>query len=98
MVYVGFDKATLFFFCRVVLGIAGVGSDGVVVIIAPFCEMVCELETRGISGGVFEVDDDKLFVSIGWEEEGRFAGRFEAQDVAVLCLDSVSSCISHSGQ
>lgn len=71
-------------------------GDRVMIIIAPFCEVVCELETRGVCGGVFEVDNDKLFVGVGWVEKGGFAGWFEAEDIAVLCLSSVSSHISHS--
>lgn len=78
--------------------VAGIWGDRIMIVVAPFCEVVCELETRGICGGIFEVDDDKLFVGISWEEEGRFAGWFEAEDIAILCLGSVSSYISHSGQ
>lgn len=86
MVDIGFYEAALFFFRRVVVCITGVRRNGVMIIIAPFCEVICELETRGVGGGVFEVDDDELFVGVSWEEKGRFAGRFEAEDIAVLCL------------
>jgi hypothetical protein len=96
VVNIGFDEASLFFFSGVVIGITGVRGDRVVVIIAPFCEMVCELETRCVGGGVFKVDDNKLFVGVGWVEEGRFDRRFEAEDIAVLCLDSFSSRIHRS--
>lgn len=66
MVDVGFDEAALFFFGGVVLGVAGVGSNRVVVVVAPFCEVICEFEAAGVGGGVFEVDDDELFVGVGW--------------------------------
>jgi hypothetical protein len=64
-----------------------------VIVVAPFREMVCELKTWRIGRSVFEVDDYELFVGIGWQEEGRFARWFETEDIAVLCLDSVSSFI-----
>ena len=46
------------------------------IVVAPFCEMVCELETWSIGGSVFEVDDYELLVGVGWQEEGRFARWF----------------------
>jgi hypothetical protein len=81
----------LFFFGGVVVSVAGVRCDGVVVVVAPFCEVVCELKTGGVGGGVFKVNDDELFVRVGWEEKGRFTGWFEAKDVAILCLGMISS-------
>lgn len=56
------------------------------VVVAPFCEVVCEFEARGVAGGVFEVDHDELFVGVGGKEEGGFGGGEEAEDVAVLGL------------
>jgi len=58
------------------VSVAGMGSDRVVIVVAPFCEMVCELETWSIGGSVFEVDDYELLVGVGWQEEGRFARWF----------------------
>lgn len=40
------------------------------VVIAPFREVVCEFETRGISRGVLEVDYDELLVVVLGKEEG----------------------------
>jgi len=75
-------------------GVADVGRGGVVVVVAPFCEVVCEFETGGVAGGVFEVDYDELFVGVCGEEEGGFGGGEEAEDVAVLGLwrGDVSIC------
>lgn len=78
------------------MGVAGMRRDRVVIVVAPFCEMVCKLETWCIGGGVFKVDDYELFVGVGWQEKGRFAGWLETEDIAVLCLDSLSSLISRS--
>jgi len=63
-----------------------------VVVIAPLCEVVCELQTWGVGRCVFEIDDYKLFMGVLWEEERRRSlarGRLfgdEAKDVAILCL------------
>jgi hypothetical protein len=86
VVDVGADEATLFVRGGVVVLIARVGCDGIVVVVAPFCEVVCEFEAGGVGGGVFEVDDDELLVAVGGEKEGGFAGGLEAEDVAVLGL------------
>lgn len=59
-----FQKAVLFFFCGVVCLSEGIGSVGVVVVIAPFCEVVCEFEARDVGGRIFKVDDYELFVFI----------------------------------
>lgn len=67
-------------------GVADVGGDGVVVVIAPFGEVICEFEAGGVAGGVFEVDYHELLVCVGGEEEGGFGGGEEAEDVAVLGL------------
>lgn len=39
------------------------------IVVAPFRKVVCEFQTGGVGGGVFEVDNYELFVVIGWEEE-----------------------------
>lgn len=39
------------------------------VVVAPFGEMVCDLETGRVGGGVLEVDDDELAVGVFGEEE-----------------------------
>ena len=42
----------------------------VVVIVAPFREVVCEFEARRVRIGVLEVDDDEALVLVCGEEEG----------------------------
>ena len=34
------------------------------VVITPFCKMVCEFEAGRIRGCVFKIDHDKLFVGV----------------------------------
>lgn len=65
MVNVAPDEAFLFLECGVVVCIARPGCRrwGMVVV-APFCEMVCEFEAWGVGGGVFEIDDYELFVLV----------------------------------
>ncbi len=78
------------------MSIASVWCDRIVIIVAPFSKVVCELKTGSVSGGIFEVDNNKLFMRVGWKKERRFAGRLEPEDIAVLSLESISSRISHS--
>jgi hypothetical protein len=49
-------------------GVAGVGG-GLVVVVAPFCKVVCEFEAGGVGIGVFEINDYELFVLVGRMEE-----------------------------
>lgn len=63
----------------------------VVIVVAPFRKVVCELETRRVGGCIFEVNNDELFVRVLREEErgrGRAAAVVgdEAENVAVLSL------------
>ena len=53
--------------------------------------MVGKFEATDVSGGVFEVNDDELFVLIGWEKERGFATGFYAEEVAILGLYIVSA-------
>ncbi len=62
------DEALLLFGGWVVVCVAGVGGLRVVVVVAPFGEVVCEFEAAHVGVGVFEVDDDELFVFVGGEE------------------------------
>lgn len=64
MIDVGADKASLFFEGGVVICVTGPGFGGVVVVVTPFCEMVCEFETGGIGAGVLEIYDYELFVCV----------------------------------
>ena len=54
------------------------------VVVAPFGEVVGEFESAGVGGGVFEVDDDELFVLVCGEEERGFTCGLQAEEVAVL--------------
>ena len=49
------------------------------VIVAPFCEVIGELQARSVSVGVFKINHHELLVLIDRKEERRFAGRLEAQ-------------------
>ena len=86
MLDICFEEAVLFLRGRVSFLVEGVGCGRGVVVVAPFGEMVCEFQAGGVGGGVFEVDYDELFVFVGGEEEGGFAGGFKAEEVAVLGL------------
>ena len=106
MLDVGFEEAVLFGGIGIAVGIAGVGTSGGVVVVAPFglvigqkwkankgatYKVVGKFEAAYVGGGVFEVNDDELFVLIGWEKERGFAAWFESEEVAVLSLDIVST-------
>ena len=64
MVDVTSDKASLLFQSWVSGCSTSPRLGGVVVIVAPFCEVVCEFEAGKVGGCVFEVDDDELFVGV----------------------------------
>ena len=83
---VGADEAVLFFWAWVAGCVAGVGLRGVVVVVAPFGEVVGEFHAGCVGRGVLEVDDDKLAMFVVGEEERRLAGGLEAQKVAILSL------------
>lgn len=90
MVEVGADEAALLGGGGEGFGVADVGVRGVVVVVAPLREVVCEFEAGVVAGGVLEVDYDELLVGVGREEERGFGGGEEAEDVAVLGLGGVS--------
>lgn len=66
MVEIGAHESALFLHRRVVFCITRLRLLLVVVVVAPFREMVCEFETRSVSGCVFEVDDYELFMGVCW--------------------------------
>lgn len=70
MVDVGLEISILLLRGRVSRGLAEVCTDIGVVVVCPLVEVICELVARQVSGGVFEVDDDKLLVFVGGLEEG----------------------------
>ncbi len=87
MVHVRFDGAALFLGRGVAGRVAGVGAGGVVVVVGPFGEVVCEFEAGEVGGGVLEVDYYELFVFVGGlEEGGGLIVGADAEDVAVLSL------------
>ena len=87
MVDVRLHGTALFLGRGVARCVTGVGAGGVVVVVGPFGEVVCEFETREVSGGVLEVDDHELFVFVGGlEERGGLVVGADAEDVAVLGL------------
>ncbi len=47
----------LFFSGRVLSVIEGVGRGGRMVVVAPFCKVVCKLQSGDVGGGILEVDD-----------------------------------------
>ena len=91
------DEAALFLNGGEGFGVADVRGGGVVVVVAPFRKVVCELEAGGIARGVFEVNDDELLVRVGWQEEWGLGGGEEAEDVAVLSLALVSAVFKTIG-
>ena len=66
---VGFYEAGLLFGMGVLVGITFPGYVCVVVV-APFCKVVCEFVAGCVGVGVLEVYDYELFVLIGGEEMG----------------------------
>lgn len=64
MVDIGADEALLLFQCWVLFGVALPRVGGVVVIVAPFCKVVCEFEAGGVGGGILKVDNDELLVGV----------------------------------
>lgn len=62
------DEPVLLFRSGVGVCIAGVRRGRVVVVVAPFCEVVCEFESWRVGGGVFEIDHYELFVGVGREK------------------------------
>jgi hypothetical protein len=92
MIDIGAYEAALLLYRRVFIGVACPGFVGIVVIIAPFCEVICELETRSVSRGILKVNDHKLLMGVLWKEQGRRGGTIlwvfgdETENVAVLRL------------
>lgn len=65
MRYIGFDETVLLFRSRVLCLSHGVRDLGVVVIVTPFREVICELISLEISICIFKIDDDKLLMLVG---------------------------------
>lgn len=87
MLYVRLEESVLLLRSRVGGRVACVGGGGVVVVVGPLCEVVCELEAAGVGACVLKVDDDELLVLVCWLKEGGFLVVWaDAEDVAVLGL------------
>lgn len=69
MADIGADKAVLFFRCGVQGGVAEPGHLFIMIIVAPFCKVVGKLEAWGVRVGVFEVNDNELFVCVRGKQE-----------------------------
>ena len=89
MLYVCFEKTVLFFWRRIHPRAESV-RRGVMIVIAPFCEMVCEFLSRNVCRGVFKVDYDQLLVLICRKQQWRFTTGLNAQKIAILCLETPS--------
>jgi len=87
--HVGANEAILLFGSGVEGRVAEPGHLLIVVVVAPFGEVVGELEARGVCVGVLEVNDNQLLVRVGGQEKRRSARGKETEDVAVLGLQSV---------
>lgn len=97
MADVGAQEAVLFFGGGVDVGVAAPGGGGVVVVVAPFGEVVGELQAGRVGVRVFKVDDDELLVRIGGQQERRCARGQKTEDVSVLSLNFVSSLSDERG-
>ena len=51
------------------MSVASPRSCGIVIIVAPFCEMVGKFKTWSVCRRIFEVNDDQLLVSVLGEEK-----------------------------
>ncbi len=48
MLDIGLEEAVLFFRSRISIGVESVGFQGIVIIVAPLCEVVGEFKSRNI--------------------------------------------------
>ena len=99
------DEVTLLFEGWVAVCVACPGFIGIVIVVAPFCEMVGKFKAGGVGGCILEINDYELFVVVCGEEKWR-GGWVAAvlawfwcfrcnktEDVAILRLDYVSCAI-----
>jgi len=66
VLHVGSDKPTLFVRGGVVGRIDCPGSLWMVIVVAPLCEMIGKFIAWEVRAGIFEIDDNKLFVLVPW--------------------------------
>lgn len=64
VVDVASDEFALLFEAWIAAGMACPGCSWIVVIVTPFCEVVCEFEAGRVGGCVFEVYDNQLLVVV----------------------------------
>ena len=82
----------LLFQARVARCVATPGSDGIMVIVTPFREVVRKLKARRVGRGIFKVNYHKLLVRILRKQERRRGltcrgwFRYQTQNIAILCL------------
>lgn len=89
MAHIGADETVLFRGRGVEFRLESVGFALVVVVVAPFGEVIGEFEAGEVGVGVFEVNYYEPLVGVGREEKGGLAARRQAEDVAVLSLRNV---------
>ena len=91
MIDIRLQEAVLFLRGRVVACIAHVGKCLIMVVVAPFVEVIGKLKASNIGGRVLEVNHDELLVFVGGLQQGRLLVVWPlAKDVSVLRLFPVS--------
>lgn len=70
MADIGADEASLVVRRWVCGSVAAPGGLLIVVIVAPFGEMIGKFEARGVGRCILKINDDKLLVGVGREQEG----------------------------
>jgi hypothetical protein len=65
VVYVCSDETLLLFQTRITIGVASKGSQGVVVVVHPFREVIGKFVSSCVGTCVLEINDDELFVLVG---------------------------------
>lgn len=58
MLNISFEEAVLLFWCGICIRIEGIWLGRIMVVVAPFREVVCEFEAGDVGRGILEVDND----------------------------------------
>lgn len=72
MIDIAAYKRSLLFHARVPRGVAGPWLSGIMIVVAPLCEVVREFQAGCVGRGILEVDDHKLFVGVLGKQEWRW--------------------------